>query len=47
MVADLGDLDAGEERLAMMEARVGETREAFMDAARATVPCGRHETRRR
>ncbi|MDZ7602567.1 MAG: DNA repair protein RecN [Hoeflea sp.] len=34
MVADLSDLDAGEERLAAMDARVGETRAAFMEAAK-------------
>ncbi|MDP2122150.1 MAG: DNA repair protein RecN [Hoeflea sp.] len=34
MVADLSDLDAGEERLAAMDAQVGETRAAFMEAAK-------------
>ncbi|MBC7283593.1 DNA repair protein RecN [Hoeflea sp.] len=43
MVADLGDLDAGEERLAAMEARVGETRAAFLEAARQ-LSVRRHET---
>ncbi|OCW58568.1 DNA repair protein RecN [Hoeflea olei] len=42
MVADLGDLDAGEERLAAMQARVGETRAAFMQAAEQ-LSVRRHE----
>ncbi|MDP2734124.1 MAG: DNA repair protein RecN [Hoeflea sp.] len=43
MIADLGDLDAGEERLAQMEARVGETRAAFLEAA-GQLSVRRHET---
>ena len=43
MVADLGDLDAGEERLAAMQARVGETRVAFLQAAEQ-LSVRRHET---
>ena len=42
MVADLSDLDAGEERLAAMEARVGETRTAFLEAA-GQLSVRRHE----
>ncbi|KGF70596.1 DNA recombination protein RecN [Hoeflea sp. BAL378] len=42
MVADLSDLDAGEERLAAMQARVGETRTAFLDAA-GQLSVRRHE----
>tara|TARA_R110002020_G_scaffold108240_11_gene250991 strand:- start:7206 stop:8879 length:1674 start_codon:yes stop_codon:yes gene_type:complete len=42
MVADLSDLDAGEERLAAMQARVGETRTAFLEAA-GQLSVRRHE----
>ncbi|MEQ8480330.1 MAG: DNA repair protein RecN [Hoeflea sp.] len=43
MVADLTDLDAGEERLAALEARVGESESAFLHAAR-TLSERRHAT---
>lgn len=43
MVADLSDLDAGEERLAALEARVSESEAAFLHAAR-TLSERRHAT---
>ena len=43
MIADLADLDAGEERLVQLEARVGEARVAF-DAAARSLSERRHHT---
>jgi DNA repair protein RecN (Recombination protein N) len=43
MIADLADLDAGEERLVQLEARVGEARAAF-DAAARSLSERRHHT---
>jgi DNA repair protein RecN (Recombination protein N) len=43
MIADLADLDAGEERLIQLEARVGEARAAF-DAAARSLSERRHHT---
>ncbi|PWV99237.1 DNA replication and repair protein RecN [Hoeflea marina] len=42
MIGDLADLDAGEERLAQMELRVGENRTAFLQAATALSELRHH-----